>query len=525
LNTIFDKRLNRLVNSKLQHLLADGLKGVEKECLRINPDGKIAQTPHPTALGSALTHPHITTDYSEALLEFITEPFANSTNVLSFLRRIHQFVYRNIDHELLLASSMPCAIFGDASIPIAEYGTSNIGLMKHVYRRGLDHRYGRSMQTIAGVHFNYSVPEAFWPAFQQLEQSNTPRQSFIAEQYFAMIRNFHRLGWLILYLFGASPALCKSFLEDRKPLHNQFSDFDPFTFYNPHATSLRMSDIGYKNSNQAQLNISYNNLNGYIESLTRAIETPHPDYQKIGIRKDGEYLQLNENVLQIENEYYSNVRPKQIARSGEKPTLALKRRGVRYVEIRSLDIDLFSDIGVSDQSLCFLEALLLTCLLGESPGMGQNEVAAINKNLLLVAHSGRDPELLLDRGNGSVRLRDWALEICESMVAICDILDTNQGGRRYTDALEAQLIAIREPEHTPSARILNEMRSTGESFAEYSLRLSRQYALDLQNQELGAEKEAVFRDIARQSIDQQRQLEQDSGESFEHFLDRYFNQK
>jgi len=228
LNTIFDKRLNRLVNSKLQHLLADGLKGVEKECLRINPDGKIAQTPHPTALGSALTHPHITTDYSEALLEFITEPFANSTNVLSFLRRIHQFVYRNIDHELLLASSMPCAISGDASIPIAEYGTSNIGLMKHVYRRGLDHRYGRSMQTIAGVHFNYSVPEAFWPAFQQLEQSNTPRQSFIAEQYFAMIRNFHRLGWLILYLFGASPALCKSFLEDRKPLHNQFSDFDPF---------------------------------------------------------------------------------------------------------------------------------------------------------------------------------------------------------------------------------------------------------------------------------------------------------
>ncbi|MGH8500071.1 MAG: glutamate--cysteine ligase, partial [Methylococcales bacterium] len=339
---LHNTRLDRLINSNQQHLIARGLKGVEKECLRITPDGKISQSPHPRALGSALTHPYITTDYSEALLEFITPPFADTRDTLSFLRDIHQFVYDNLPDELLLASSMPCAISGDASIPIATYGASNIGMMKHIYRRGLDYRYGRSMQAIAGVHFNYSVPEVFWPVFQDIEKNRADLKDFIADAYFAMIRNLQRRGWIVLYLFGASPAICKSFLRDRKTFYHDFDEFDTHTFFKPYATSLRMSDIGYKNSNQARLNISYNNLQDYIESLTRAIETPHPDYQKIGIRVNGEYRQLNDNILQIENEYYSTARPKQIARSGEKPTLALKRRGVRYVEVRSLDLDLYS---------------------------------------------------------------------------------------------------------------------------------------------------------------------------------------
>ncbi|MGH8553809.1 MAG: glutamate--cysteine ligase, partial [Methylococcales bacterium] len=348
-----------------------GLKGVEKECLRIGPDGKISQSPHPKALGSALTHAHITTDYSEALLEFITPPFPDARDTVSFLRDIHQFVYDNLADELMLVSSMPCAISGDASIPIATYGTSNIGMMKHIYRRGLDYRYGRAMQAIAGVHFNYSVPVDFWPMFQELEKNHAPARDFVAECYFAMIRNLQRRGWIILYLFGASPAICKSFLGDRKTFQHDFEEFDRHTFFKPYATSLRMSDIGYKNSNQARLNISYNNLKDYIESLTRAIETPHPSHQKFGVRVDGEYRQLNANILQIENEYYSSARPKQITQSGEKPTLALKRRGVRYVEVRSLDLDLYSDIGLGEERLLFLEALLLTCLLLDSPYVDQ----------------------------------------------------------------------------------------------------------------------------------------------------------
>ena len=157
-------RLEQLLDNGHQHLLCGGLKGIEKESLRISKDGFIAQTPHPKALGSALTHPYITTDYSEALIELITPPFADIKDTLDYLRNIHQFVYDHLDNEMLLGASMPCGIDGDESIPIAEYGTSNIGRMKHVYRHGLWHRYGRTMQAIAGIHFNYSVPEALWPA-------------------------------------------------------------------------------------------------------------------------------------------------------------------------------------------------------------------------------------------------------------------------------------------------------------------------------------------------------------------------
>ncbi|MGH8557958.1 MAG: glutamate--cysteine ligase [Methylococcales bacterium] len=522
---LHNTRLDRLINSNQQHLIARGLKGVEKECLRITPDGKISQSPHPRALGSALTHPYITTDYSEALLEFITPPFADTRDTLSFLRDIHQFVYDNLPDELLLASSMPCAISGDASIPIATYGASNIGMMKHIYRRGLDYRYGRSMQAIAGVHFNYSVPEVFWPVFQDIEKNRADLKDFIADAYFAMIRNLQRRGWIVLYLFGASPAICKSFLRDRKTFYHDFDEFDTHTFFKPYATSLRMSDIGYKNSNQARLNISYNNLQDYIESLTRAIETPHPDYQKIGIRVNGEYRQLNDNILQIENEYYSTARPKQIARSGEKPTLALKRRGVRYVEVRSLDLDLYSGIGLTEERLLFLEVLLLTCLLLDSPALDQKNTAAINANLLAVANRGRNPGLSLQKENRSVRLHDWALEICESMWPVCEILDAREGDHRYAHALENQIGAIHDPDLTPSAGILRDMSKTGESFAEYAQRLSQQVWSQFRAQTLSAEKTVNFEKFIRESLRKQNRMESEQTEPFEVFLDRYFSQK
>lgn len=525
MNPIFNSRLDRLFSKGQQHLFARGLKGVEKECLRITPDGKISQSPHPRALGSALTHPYITTDYSEALLEFITPPCNDTRTTLSFLRDIHQFVYDNLSDELLLASSMPCAISGDASIPIAEYGTSNIGRMKHIYRIGLDHRYGRSMQTIAGIHFNYSVPEEFWPVFQDLEKNSDTPQDFIANAYFAMIRNLHRCGWIILYLFGASPAICKSFLTDRKALHPAFDEFDRYTLFKPYATSLRMSDIGYKNNNQARLNISYNNLQNYIQSLSCAIETPDPDYQEIGIRKNGDYRQLNDSILQIENEYYSSIRPKQIALSGEKPTMALKKRGVRYIEVRSLDIGMFSDIGVSEQRLFFLEALLLTCLLNESPPMDEQAWSAINQNSLAVAYAGRDPALTLRKENRTVKLRDWALSICESMRNVCEVLDAKEADNRYTKALETQIDAIDDPDNTPSAKILRDMRGTGEPFAEYAQRISQQYRQHFKKQRLCSEKTTEFEKICQESLQEQKRMEAEQSETFEVFLDRYFNQK
>ena len=159
----FERRLASLINAREPRVLQGGLKGVEKESLRVSPDGYIEQSEHPRELGSTLTHEHITTDYSEALIELVTPPFRESWELLQYLCDLHQFVYRHLGEQLLWATSMPCIIDGDPSIPIARYGRSNIGRMKEAYRRGLGWRYGRMMQAISGVHYNYSFPEHFWP--------------------------------------------------------------------------------------------------------------------------------------------------------------------------------------------------------------------------------------------------------------------------------------------------------------------------------------------------------------------------
>ena len=230
-------RLQAIIDQRQQHLLKQGLKGIEKESLRIDPQGEIAQTSHPEALGSALTHPSITTDYSESLLEFITPPFADIKETLGYMHQIHQFVYKHLGEEMLLATSMPCGIEGDLSVPIAHYGSSNIGRMKHVYRVGLWHRYGRTMQAIAGIHYNYSVAEGLWPLLHRHSGQRVELSQFISDAYFGLIRNFQRQGWLMLYLFGASPAICKTFFNSRPQLMSEFAEFDDHTVYHPYATS------------------------------------------------------------------------------------------------------------------------------------------------------------------------------------------------------------------------------------------------------------------------------------------------
>ena len=527
MDNVFEHRLNYLIAIGQEHTIRQGLKGLEKESLRITRDGKISQSRHPAKLGSALTHPYITTDYSEALLEFITPPFNETNNTLAFLEDIHQFVYDNLDDELLLATSMPCAISGDESVPIAEYGTSNIGRMKHVYRQGLGYRYGRTMQTIAGIHFNYSLPIDFWPLLQHIEKNDQPLNDFIGNAYFALIRNFHRIGWILLYLFGASPAICKSFIRDRRETCQDFQEFDPYTWYRPFATSLRMSDIGYKNNNQAHLHISYNNVNSYVKSLTDAIETPFPGYQSIGIQSNGEYRQLNDNILQIENEYYSNIRPKQIAHSGEKPTLALKRRGVKYIEIRSLDIDIFHNIGVSADKLLFIEALLISCLFLESPYIDPDENKILNENFMNVAYRGRDPELKLfhPHDQKTETVSEAALKFCDSIQPICEILDGRDDRKPYSAALAAQIEAIENPDQTPSAKILSEMKETGEPFARYAQRISEQHEKNFRACQLNPNRTAEFNQIAAESIREQIMIENEDFVPFDKFLRQYFEQQ
>lgn len=519
--SIFAQRLDALLTHHGAAVLHGGLMGLEKETLRVAEDGSIAQTPHPIALGCALTHPWITTDYSEALLEFITPPFAQASAALDFLHALHSFTYPRLQQELLWSTSMPCVLKGEAGIPVAYYGQSHAGRMKTIYRLGLGHRYGRIMQVISGIHFNYSPPEAFWQGLHGIVAPDMPMRAFKDQYYFAMLRNLQRLGWLIPYLFGTSPAVCKSFLAG-KP--TTLAEFDEGTYYEAYATSLRMGDIGYQNRKEEETGVKacYDDLDRYIACLSQAINTPCPEYERIGVMQNGEYQQLNTHILQIENEYYSSVRPKAIPQGNERPTKALRRDGVRYVELRSLDVNLFEPLGIGLSQLYFLEAFLLFCVLHESPLITPLERLQIDHNQSASAHRGRDPALLLLRGDAQIPLRAWANEVLAAMQPLCMALDADQPTPCYQPALLAQQEKIDQPERTPSARLLAEMAEHEMGFHEYAWQLSAQHQQYFQQQDMASETLARLTQEVSASCERQRLMEANSQGSFEDYLAAYF---
>ncbi len=515
----FERRLAGLLNSGERGVLRGGRKGVEKESLRVTPAGDIVQSTHPAALGAPLTNENITTDFSESLIELVTPPFGQSWELLQYLCDLHQFVYRHLGDEMLWATSMPCAIDGDGSIPIARFGTSNVGRMKSIYRNGLGLRYGRIMQAISGVHFNYSFSTRLWDVLEAVNESRQPRQEFISEQYFGVLRNYRRFGWIVLYLFGTSPAVSNSFFAGRR---SPLSVLDGDTAYEPYATSLRMSDIGYRNKNQAGVRVSVNSLAQYVRDLSRAIHTPYPPYAQLGVKLDGEYRQLNANILQIENEYYSFIRPKRVARSGERPTTALQRAGVEYVEVRALDVSAFDPVGVNQNKLRFLEAFLALCLLRESDPIGEAEQDALDGNHLTVARRGREPNLLLKRGGRDFPMIVWARELLDAMVGLCEMLDEGETQRPYSSALEQQRAKIEEVERTPSARMLAEMRQTGETFFQLAGRMSqlhKDYFLGLYPP--NERRLADFAAAAEESHEAQRRIEAADKVDFDAYLAGY----
>lgn len=500
-------------------LVRHGLRGIEKECLRIDSSGRLSRKPHPQALGAALTHPHITTDYSEALLEFVTPPCASNWETLQFLCDIHCFVAQNLDDELLWAQSMPCVVGPDEDVPIAYYGESNIGRMKTIYRRGLGHRYGRAMQAIAGVHFNFSLPVGFWAAYQDYEESHQDESAFVSEQYLRIARTYRRNAWVLIYLFGASPALCKSF-----PLRagHGLEELDPQTWYLPYGTSLRMSDVGYRNKSQARLQISLNSLAEYVGGLTTAVTSSSSEYERIGIEVDGEYRQLNANMLQIENEYYAAVRPKPKAKTGSRPTVALRDGGVEYLEIRTLDLNVSDPVGVNQTQLRFIEALLLYCLFADSPPIGACEQAEIDQRELLVAREGRRPGLEIPVDGAGVPVTQLGLDLLEDIVPFAELLDAAEEG--YVDALEQQRSAITQPELTPSARLLAEMSDRSLSYLDLMLEVSAAHAAYFRSLGLAREREREFGELARASVEDARALESDTRQSLEDYLAAYFAQ-
>jgi len=490
------ERLKALSAARLQGMG----RGIEKESLRVAQHGVLAQTPHPQALGSALTHPHITTDFSESQLELITGVHRSAEMAETELTQVHQAVYRALEGEMMWVGSMPCTLPPDDQIPLGHYGTSNVGQSKTVYRMGLGHRYGRRMQTISGIHYNWSLPDV------------------TTAEYFGLIRNFRRHSFLLLYLFGASPAVPRGFAEnaDLQPLGDD-------TMHMPYATSLRMGRLGYQSDAQNSLSVSYNSLDSYAASLADALVRPYPAYEKLGIRAaDGSYKQLNDSLLQIENEFYSTIRPKRVIFPGERPLHALRERGVEYIEVRCMDLDPFVPAGIAPATMRMIDIFLLHCLLDESPLDSPAEIAALGRNQQRVAARGREPGLKLERGGVEVLMSDWLREILNECAPIAAWLDAHEGSDAHVQALAAARAAVLAPDTLPSARVLAQMQrdfnGSHDAFVRAHSQRTRDHMLGLP---LPANVSAHMAELASESLAEQRRIEASDSMPFEIYRQQY----
>ena len=498
------------------------VRGVEKESLRVTPDGRLATTPHPLALGAALTHPHITTDFSEAQLELITGVHPNADACVQELAEIHQFVYRHLGDEMMWSSSMPCRLPADDEIPLGQYGRSNVGRLKTVYRMGLSLRYGRRMQTISGVHYNFSLPETAIALLQGPGATETARAEFRTTGYFSLIRNFRRHSWLPLYLFGASPAVCSTFVEGRT---HRLQSLSGDTLYMPHATSLRMGPLGYQSDAQRSIAVSFNSLPNYAASLHHALTAPYPAYESIGVRgDDGEYRQLATTLLQIENEFYGTIRPKRVIRPGERPLHALRERGVEYVEVRCMDLDPFEHVGIAASTMCFLDVFLMHCLLKHSPPDTPQEIASLARNQQRVAARGREPGLTLERGADDVTLADWGKQLLRECEPIAEALDALDGGRKHRDAMLNAWRVIGEPGIAPSARVLATLaRDFDDSFVAFTRAQSQQTQAALLARPYSDQLHNRLTRLSQDSIEEQKRIEASDSLPFETYRQQYLS--
>ena len=501
--SVLHQRLRALPPAQLRGML----RGVEKESLRARSEGGLALTPHPAALGSALAHPNITTDFSESQLEFVTGVHASAQECLDELTQIHQFSYRVLREqgdEMLWVSSMPCGLPTDETIPLGRYGSSNVGRAKSVYRMGLGHRYGRRMQTISGIHYNWSMP------------------GVSTEQYFGLIRNFRRHSFLLLTLFGASPALCSSFVAGRE---HELQPLKGHTLHMPHGTSLRMGRLGYQSDAQSSLSVSYNSLESYAASLQEALTKPYPAYEAVGIRNPGgDYNQLATSLLQIENEFYGTIRPKRVIFPGERPLHALRERGVEYVEVRCMDLDPFEPVGIGAPTMQFIDLFLLHCLLSDSPPDSPDEIKALARNQQRVAARGREPGLLLERGAGEVGLVAWGTELLQAFEPIAATLDGLHGGSGYRDTLAAAAATLANTDTAPSARVLAAMeRDFDSSYVAFTRAQSEQTRNRLLALPFSSDTLAKFAALSKASVEVQMSIEANDSLPFEIYRQQYLS--
>ncbi len=465
----FDEMMN-FFNKKNNHLfLIEGKWGLEKESLRVNPDGSLALTPHPEEFGNKIKNPFYTTDFSESQLEIITPPAHSIEKTYRLLNRLHIKAENYIKNELLWPYSMPGRLPEENEIPISKFDDTETGRKNGIYRHGLSIRYGKKMQMISGIHYNFSFKNKFFDILYKNFSNHIDKNDFIHNSYFSLARNYMRYRWLLIYLFGASPAVDKSFAENS-------DEYKKMSEYGEFATSIRMSPLGYSSRNKKVLDISFDSLDGYIDGLEKMLKTEDQEYKKLGIFQNGRQVQLNPNVLQKESEFYSPIRFKAKAGKERSHLEALKSDGISYIEIRSIDLDPFCNPGISLEQLYFLHVFLLYCLFENSGLITEDEMEKIRENDRLVSLSGRKSCLMLDGlDHQKIHLTEWAGELLNKIKIIAGILDRNYDDCRYQKSVLSQEMKLKDQNLLPSVMILNELNLKNETIIDFGLRKAQGY--------------------------------------------------
>jgi glutamate--cysteine ligase len=491
-------------------------RGIEREALRVTQQGQLASTPHPDHFGSKLTHPKVTTDFSESQLELITPTHPTPADAIKDLDEIHRYIYTGLGDEILWSASMPCVLQSDDTIPLAYFGNSNLGRLKTTYRNGLGNRYGRGMQTICAVHYNFSFPDRFWTWLHQHEGATDSLQTFQTRRYFDLMRNFRRYSWLLTYLFGASPAVCKSFVKDKQ---HSLSSLDDGTFYLPEATSLRSGNLGYQSDAQASnMNICYNSLEDYVGTLANAICQQHEPYDAIGVVSKGDYQQVNANILQSEAEFYSSIRAKRVPEKGENFLARLLKDGVQYIEVRLLDVNPYLPLGIDESEIRFLDAFLLYCLVSDSPVHDDQICEDVKTNAQATVHNGRSPGLTLHDNGQTPELRQWGAKIVNEVNSFAQLLDTTLSNDGYVASVDAQLKRLQDPDQTPSGTIVQDMARENIPFFRFAMNQALSHRQGFVDNPLPQSVVDHYAHLAQVSMAEQSSIEAADDQPFDVYL-------
>jgi glutamate--cysteine ligase len=469
-------QISGLFSNDKSSLLLDGKWGIEKESQRVRASGELALTRHPSAFGDKLENPHVTTDFSESQIELATSPFGSVEEAYEHLIKLQLQVEKELGEELLWPLSMPPRLPAEEDILIARFGDSPEGKEREIYRSGLALRYGKKMQMICGIHYNFSFGTEMLDYLYSLFGNGKEKRTFTDELYFALTRNFLRYRWLLIYLFGASPTIDSTYYSvicrELKLIENCYPEFCIPNFnYEQYATSLRVSRFGYSSSVQGKNGLYFNSLEEYIKEIRKLLSTKSRKFMKLGTYKNGKQIQLNDNMLQKENEFYSSIRLKQNTEIGETQLDALEKRGVQYTEIRILDLNPFEKAAISLNQLYFLQVFMLFCLFEKSEYIRERELREMNRNHHLVSLLGRKQKLVLYKyDKGPEALKDWAEEIFKKLKSIAFIMDMADQDNKYQDCVDQEYKKVLDPSLLPSALIRKEMEERRESYMDFGIR-------------------------------------------------------